>query len=221
MGSVENVVENGLFDLLLGLNAVKNIAVAASLGQMFRGAKLCEEFTAKDLWEHCLAVGVTSRELARLMKLPVGDEAFLAGMIHDVGLIVALQTAPEKLRNVCDTVKTDSRSFCEIERDIIGVDHQQLGLGLAEAWKFPRACQLVAGFHHEPSTLSGDARRLVTLIHVADILCCQASVGFNLTAAKQPLDSDAVADLAVDSATIDQLRQRLPALIEDTASFVA
>src|SRR5689334_16392590 len=51
--------------VLLGLNAVKNIAVAASLGQLFRGVKLCEGFTAKDLWKHCVAVAVTSRELAK------------------------------------------------------------------------------------------------------------------------------------------------------------
>ena len=72
------------------LNAVKNIAVAASLGQMFRGVKLCEEFTARDLWTHCMAVAVTSRELAKQMKLPIADEAFLAGMIHDLGLLVSL-----------------------------------------------------------------------------------------------------------------------------------
>jgi HD-like signal output (HDOD) protein len=207
--------------VLLGLNAVKNIAVAASLGQMFRGAKLCDEFTAKDLWSHCLAVGVTARELTRLMKLPVGDEAFLAGMIHDVGLIVALQIAPEKLRKICELAKTDSRSFCDIERDVMGVDHQQLGQGLAEAWKFPRACQLVAGFHHQPATLSGDARRLVALIHVADTLCCEAKMGFYLTAANQTIDIEALADLSLDPAMLDQLRQRLPALMSDTASFVA
>src|SRR5438552_16235659 len=57
--------------VLLGLNAVKNIAVAASLGQMFRGAKLCEGFTPKDLWKHFIAVGVASRDLATQMKLPM------------------------------------------------------------------------------------------------------------------------------------------------------
>ena len=46
--------------VLLGLNAVKNIAVAASIGQLFRGAKLCDGFTPRDLWTHCVAVGVTA-----------------------------------------------------------------------------------------------------------------------------------------------------------------
>src|SRR5438105_7994577 len=96
IGSVERAI------VLLGLNAVKNIAVAASLGQLFRGAKLCEGFTANDLWTHCIAVGVTARELAKQMKLPVSDEAFLAGMIHDVGILISLQLYPEQIRTVCE-----------------------------------------------------------------------------------------------------------------------
>src|SRR5438105_11594558 len=98
IGSIERAI------VLLGLNAVKNISVASSLGQMFRGVKLCEGYTAKDLWRHCIAVGVVARELAKQMKLPLADEAFLAGMIHDIGILVSLQTAPESLRSVCAKV---------------------------------------------------------------------------------------------------------------------
>src|SRR5688500_3823843 len=173
IGSVERAI------VLLGLNAIKNIAVASSLGQLFRGVKLCDDFSAKDLWTHCVAVGVTAREIARLLKIPITDEAFLAGMIHDVGILVSLQTNPEQLKQVCDTVKREgtaggSPDFCAIERELIGVDHQQLGMGLAEAWRFPRACQLVAGFHHQPAALAND-RMLVSIVFVADTICAQAN----------------------------------------------
>src|SRR5205807_4319697 len=70
IGSVERAI------VLLGLNGVKNIAVAASLGQLFRGMKLCEGFTAKDLWTHCVTVGVVARALAKKTTLPLADEAF-------------------------------------------------------------------------------------------------------------------------------------------------
>src|SRR5260221_626673 len=79
IGSVDRAI------VLLGLNAVKNIAIAASLGQLFRGVKLCNGFTARDLWTHCIATGVAARELAKQANLPIAEEAFLAGMIHDVG----------------------------------------------------------------------------------------------------------------------------------------
>src|SRR5215213_9708684 len=113
IGSVERAI------VLLGLNAIKNIAVAASLGQLFRGVKLCEGFTAKDLWTHCIAVGVAARDMAKQMKLPVADEAFLAGMIHDMGILIAMQVNPEQLRQVCETAKKGDRAFCDIEREVM------------------------------------------------------------------------------------------------------
>lgn len=204
--------------VLLGLNAVKNIAVAASLGQLFRGTKMCDGFTAKDLWTHCIGVAVTARDLAKQAKLPLGDEAFLAGMIHDLGLLVQLQTAPEKLKLVCDRSKADTRSFCEIEREVIGADHQQLGAGLAEIWKFPRSCQMVAGFHHTPDQLAGD-RALVSVVHIADTLVAQAKVGFNLTAEKQEIDPAIAADLKLSTELLEQVRQNVPTLVSNAGAL--
>jgi HD-like signal output (HDOD) protein len=214
IGSIERAI------VLLGLNAVKNIAVAASLGQLFRGAKLCEGFTAKDLWAHCVAVGVTAREIARQMKQPIADEAFLAGMIHDVGLLVELQLWPEKLRNVCETARAGQQPFCEVERAVFGVDHQQLGQGLAEMWKFPRTCQLVAGYHHQPSTLADKNRMLVTLVHVADTICCETvDYGFNLTSAGQTVDPTLLVEMQIDPAIVEKVKSNLPALVESAKTL--
>ncbi len=82
VGSIDRAI------VLLGLNAVKNIAIAASLGQLFRGVRLCDKFSARDLWTHCIAVAVAGRELAKGLKLHLVDEAFLGGMIHDAGILV-------------------------------------------------------------------------------------------------------------------------------------
>ncbi len=214
IGSVERAI------VLLGLNAIKNIAVAASLGQLFRGVKLCEGFTAKDLWTHCISVGVTARELARNMKLPIADEAFLAGLIHDTGLIVSLQVWPDKLKQACELSKTSEKPFCDIEREIVGVDHQQLGQGLAEQWKFPRSCQLVAGHHHNPAALSDNNRVLVTLVYVSDTICCQANRGFNLTAFRQRLDDGEVAGVKLDMLLIERTRTNLPSLLDGAAAIM-
>lgn len=213
IGSVERAI------VLLGLNAIKNISVAASLGQLFRGIKLCEGFTAKDLWTHCIGVAVATRQIARDMKVPIADEAFLAGMIHDIGILVSLQIQPEQIRQVCETVKREGRDFCQTERDIIGVDHQQLGKGLAEMWRFPRSCQLVAGYHHQPRQLAND-RLLVALVYVADTICAQANHGFNLTALHQKLDSVGLADVNIDPVLIERTRTSLPALASAASSFL-
>jgi len=213
IGSIERAI------VLLGLNAVKNIAVAASLGQLFRGVQLCEGYTAKDLWTHCIAVGVTARDLARQLRMPLADEAFLAGMIHDIGMLIHLQLNPEKLQLVCERAK-DHGNFCELEREIIGMDHQQLGGALCELWKFPRSCQLVAGHHHEPLHPGDEGRDLVDLIYVADTLCCQAGQGFSLTAQHQSLDDAILSDLHIDRVFIERTTQRLPELVAEASSLL-
>jgi HD-like signal output (HDOD) protein len=203
--------------VLLGLNAVKNIAVAASIGQMFRGVQLCEGFTAKDLWRHCVCVAVVAREIGKQMKVPVADEAFLAGMIHDVGLLVSLQTAPEQLRKACEKARLDGAAeFCQIERDLNnGIDHQMLGAGLAQAWKFPHSCQLVAAHHHAPQVAADANPLLVWIVYVADTLCCATpSQGFNLTALNQKIDAAGLSGVKMDEALVERVRQDVPNLIQ-------
>jgi HD-like signal output (HDOD) protein len=209
--------------VLLGLNAVKNIAVAASLGQLFRGVKLCEGFTAKDLWSHCIAVGVTAREMARQMKLPIADEAFLAGLIHDIGILVLLQTAPEQLKTVCDRAKRNAagKSFCTIEQEITGVTHQMLGIAIAELWKFPRSCQLVAGFHHDPSALEDGHRTLVNIVHVADVLACQAGKGFNLTAVNEQVNLKAASELGLSAEAIEAIKGQIDGWTQTATNLFA
>lgn len=214
IGSVERAI------VLLGLNAVKNIAVAASIGQLFKHGKLCEGIPARELWTHCIGVGVAARDIAKQMKSPLADEAFLAGMIHDVGIIVALQSFPDQLRQVCEQAKLGESTFCDLERQIIGLDHQQLGAALAEQWKFPRSCQLVAGYHHRPHALVEQGRMLVNLVHVADTLCCKSDRGFTLTAYKQSLAPEELATLQIDPAHVQSTSKRLGELMSVASSVM-
>jgi HD-like signal output (HDOD) protein len=206
--------------VLLGLNAVKNIAVAASIGQMFRGVKICEQYTAKDLWTHCLAVACVSREIAKQAKLPLADEAFLAGMIHDVGVLVSLQMWPEQLRNVCEKAMLGGR-FVDFETSLIGVDHQMLGWALATKWQFPASCQMVAAQHHAPVESVDSSRVLVNIVHAADTLCCDANAGFPLTARGQTTAVRAMAAAGLDPNLLERVRQTLPQILQQTSALAA
>lgn len=206
--------------VMLGLNAIKNIAVAASLGQLFRGTTLCDGYTARDLWSHCLAVAIGSRELAKRQKLPIADEAFLGGMIHDVGLLLALQVWPEQVRAACEHAKTSSQPFMEIETEHVGVDHCTLGAALADKWQFPKTCQLVAGHHHKPAQLAEASRQIVAVVHVADTLACHGELGFPLTAAHQSLNEPALREMGIDPVVVASLKDELPELVKSASAFL-
>jgi len=205
--------------VMLGLNAVKNIAVAASLGQMFRGVKLCEGFTAKDLWKHCLGTAVVARELARRSKLPLTEQAFLGGMIHDIGILIALQTWPEQLKSVCERAQS-SGGFIECEQAIVGVDHSQLGEAVAARWQFPQSCRQVAAHHHHPENAPEADRALVTLTFIADTLCCQCGYGFPLTSRDQTIDLEAAAAVGIFADVIESVRADFGSIVESTANLL-
>ncbi len=214
VGSVERAI------VLLGLNAVKNLAVSASLGPLFRGVKLGEGFTARDLWTHCIAVGVTVRQLALRLKMPNADEAFVAGLIHDVGVLVELQIWPQKLQDICRISKT-SPDFCQTERQILGVDHATLGQALTDQWHFPQHCRDAAQFHHNPSGLAEGDRKIVELVYVADTLCCQFGPGFNLTAAGQQLDPIVLSSLGIGNGEVEDLKSRMAENIQNAMAVFA
>ena len=138
-------------------------------------------------------------------------------MVHDVGIVVHLQTTPEKLKDVCERSLAGENDFCALEREVIGVDRQEMGRALAAHWKFPRTCQMAAGYHHRPEALGEDGHVLVSLVHIADVLCCQEHVGFDLTARDQTIDAASLKTVGLDTATVAEFRKTLPKMIEETA----
>jgi HD-like signal output (HDOD) protein len=174
--------------ILLGLSAVKNIAIASSIARIFKGSKITDEFSATDLWKHSVAVGVAARSLAiNSGKRVEAEEVFLAGLIHDLGILVERQAFGDKLAEAINRARAGEDSFLECERQVFGADHQLFGTALATKWKFPRHLRAVTGYHHGSARVAEEMRQVVAIIEVADIICCQQKIGFYLTAEESEL----------------------------------
>jgi len=201
--------------VLLGLSAVKNIAISASISRLFTAEKIADNFTARDLWKHSVAVAAVVRQFACLIgRRAFAEEAFLAGLIHDLGLLVERQAFPEQLAEVIQEAAKSQRTFVEIETDVVGADHQALGMALAAKWRFPRTLQIVLGYHHNVDNLSADHRPLPTLVCIADKLCCQERIGFPLTGGSQPIEESLLEAVGLTPTDIENLRAELPQHIE-------
>lgn len=201
--------------VMLGLSAVKNIALAASLVRLFTPGKLSEQFSARDLWRHCIGVGVCGRMLTKAASGIQNDEAFVAGLVHDMGLLIQYQVFPEKLREIVDRCMTATADFVALERRIIGADHQAIGGALAQKWKFPPTLRCVISHHHNPSSLKPEFQKLTTLIRVSDIICCEQQYGFYLTASGQVIEPEMLELIGVTEEQVATIREELPAQIEE------
>lgn len=202
--------------ILLGLSAVKNIAIAASIARLFKGKRISEQFSAADLWRHSVAVAVGARAIAKCSPHPaMTDEVFVAGLIHDVGTLVERQSYPDQFAEVIQRCSEENIDFIECERQVIGADHQAFGVGLTTRWKFPRHLRAAVGFHHNPEALSPELRSMAVLIKTADVLCCQEKIGFYLTARNGRISEDLLDILGISMEQLDQVRATFPEQVAD------
>jgi HD-like signal output (HDOD) protein len=165
-----------------------------------------------------LGVAAGTKLLAERIDLPLADEAFLAGLIHDIGLMVLMQVRRPKLVQVLEKVESESISFREAELQVIGATHEQFGKALCEKWKFPASLARVAGHHHEPARLDPEARALACLVHAADVLSGEAGIGYGGTVTNEKIDEQVLAELKLPGDALDEIRNELPeaARVADT-----
>ncbi len=206
--------------VLLGLNAVKNIAIAASLAKLFRGGKICNHFDARDLWMHSLATATGTRLLAEKIGLGLPDEAFLAGLIHDIGVMVEIQAKRAQFAEVIEIVHNDpTKTFRQVEQEIIGATHEHFGAGLCKLWKFPVSFAYVTGFHHHPWDLPANARALTNLVHVADILAARLDGAVSVLTEHTEVRPDILTELKLTNEQLDDVLSQLPKAMEEAKAI--
>jgi putative nucleotidyltransferase with HDIG domain len=132
---------------MLGLNTVKNMVLSTAIMSTVPGANRLDALPTKNFWDHSITVGVTAKLLAREKDIPLieREEYFIAGLIHDLGKI----PFSNEYDRVIDLAGRKRIPLIEAERELLGIDHQQVGLMIAEKWKLNKAISDCIGYHHD------------------------------------------------------------------------
>ena len=123
--------------VVLGLKTVKLLALSFSLANSLPRGDKNDRFDFAEYWRHSLTTAVAAQSLARLVKVPYGDEAFLAGLLMRFGQLVMATAIKDEYAAVIE--QSDGRlPTSEVERDVLGYDYPMVGRFLLESWEFPR-----------------------------------------------------------------------------------
>ena len=212
--------------VLLGLNAVKNIAISASLAKLFKGGQLCPSFSAKDLWMHSVTAGAAAKIVADELGFGSADEAFLARLMHDIGIMVEMQFDRNKLIEAVNEISLSSegvpsKDLREVEAAVFGATHEQFGKGLCDKWKFPKSFEIATGFHHRPLEAPSESRNLSCLIYVADRVAAQVGKNYRVDLPSLELDADVLELLKLDASRVERLGEKLEADLDEVEGFMA
>lgn len=205
--------------MLLGLNAVKNIAIAASLSKMFKGTVICDDFSGKDLWTHSVAVGACNKLITSAIGLALPDEAFLAGLIHDLGQVAILQCHAPEIPDIVNLRKS-GLSYLVAEEKVLQANHQEIGALLAAKWKFPRSFRFVTGYHHTPLELAKENRLLATVTHVSDVICARAGLGMKITVSDDEITQEVLDELDLTAEQLEEIVSHVEDELEVVRSLI-
>jgi HD-like signal output (HDOD) protein len=212
--------------VLLGLNAVKNIAIAASLAKLFRGGDLTTRFSAKQLWEHSNACAAACKIIVDSLKMGLADEAFLAGLMHDIGIMVEMQYDRQKLIQVVESLGVNNAgvplmSMLEAEETVFQANHQHFGSALCAKWKFPRCLELVSGHHHNPLNCDADSRTLPCVVYLADRITGELAVPpYRLDLTTLEVDKAVMETLRLTEEQLNGIRERFKASAKDLSAML-
>ena len=128
------------------------------------------------LWSHAIGVAVTAQIPARRMRLTQYGMLFTAGLLHDTGKLVLNEFVREEYAEIVRRVSEDRTSFPEVEQELLGYTHAEVGARLAETWSLPASIVRCIRYHHDPGALpTPDA--LVDAVYLADAVCLLFGVG--------------------------------------------
>lgn len=154
---------------LVGLNAVKTMAISASIHQVFGCTRGQGALNLKTFWYHSLSCAILARRLARATQHCNPDQAFLGGLLHDMGRLVLLKDSPQPPPGARDGTAVSPRRLLEDEKEF-GGPHTDLGACLLEGWNLETSLADCARYHHEPLDRIQQALPLVQTVYCADAL---------------------------------------------------
>jgi HD-like signal output (HDOD) protein len=154
---------------ILGFSTVRTIALTTGILSRFDMHKDIHGFDLMGLWKHSLATGSIARVIANHKHFRQKEEAFVGGLLHDLGKVVAALYLPQPFLQAVHLAHARKGLLIDAELEIWGATHEDIGAWVAEQWSLPQDLSCVLSKHHHPRDAKEHAP-LCQIVHLADIL---------------------------------------------------
>jgi len=210
---------------VLGIEAVRAAVLSNKVFGDFGGPDaLADGLGRRAFWRHSLTVAFAARLLAERITPPIdGEEAFLAGLVHDIGKLLLSESLPKSYARTLAAARSHNGNLAEWERKTLGVDHLVAGRRLAHHWRLGPAIENAIWLHHQPSqaipTCLADAA-LVRVVALADTLAGRRRIGSSARAAAARSPDGLAGALGLDEADMSAVAARLDEQLDGSSSLL-
>ncbi|MFW6147706.1 MAG: HDOD domain-containing protein [Thermodesulfobacteriota bacterium] len=192
--------------ILLGFDTVKSLVLTVGLFSQFDPSAL-SVLHVESIYNHSMKTGAIARQIAKSEHIAdeLIDNAFMAGLLHDIGKLVLAARLPEAYREVFELIRQGGISFPEAETEILGASHADVGAYLLGLWGLPEAVVGAVAFHHNPRNCPIATFNPLTAVYAANILESHNHASADIEDLKKEFDSEYIKRLG--------LNERIPAWV--------
>lgn len=169
-----NSIEEAVF--YLGVRQIRQLVMVTPVIEDFQRLAGNAPFPWRDFWQHCIGTAILTREIISGIQPSIDEVDYVGGLVHDVGKIALAAACPEHFELVFNPQVKASGDALTRERQIVGLDHAEIGALYLQSHNLPDALVEVARHHHQPEQ-AAQHTRLVAAVQIADLLVRHAGIG--------------------------------------------
>jgi len=189
--------------VLLGQQAIKELIMTAGASKLLEKKLRGYGWDSDELWRHSLAVALSAKIIAGKVRPEMAGDAYLAGLIHDVGKLVLDPYVLERQNEFKQVLADEQSTFLDAERQILGFDHAELGGQIGQRWSFPDNLSMAVALHHRPSRAK--ANPMAYMVHLANYIAHSGGFGFGDDDLVLTLEDGTLGQLGLEPETIKEI----------------
>lgn len=204
--------------ILLGFKTLRSILMAASVNDLMNKDMDGYALENGNLWKHSQFVAYAARLIAKKAGFTSLDLAYTAGLLHDIGKIILDSYLKESYQEVISKVNNQQVTFLEVENEVIGFNHAQIGARIAQKWNLPDELVESIALHHNPEEAKLN-RQLTAIVHLADTIVLYMGVGIGISGLRYSFSGTSLQLLGLGEKDLESLIAQLADLLVDIQSF--